>query len=588
MTTPGQSRIERRLAAILAADVAGYSRLTGMDEEGTHARLQDHLRSLVDPKIAEYRGRVVKNTGDGLLAEFGSVVDAVRCALDLQRGVGERNADVPQDKRIEFRIGVNVGDVIIDRGDIFGDGVNVAVRLEGVAEPGGVCVSGRVLEDVQGKLDLTFEDAGEQELKNIARPVRVYRVRPKDAIKKSAPALPDRPSIAVLPFQNMSADSEQEYFADGIVEDIITALSRVRWLFVIARNSTFTYKGRAVDVKQVGRDLGVRYVLEGSVRKAASRVRVTAQLIDSVTGHHVWAEHYDRQLADIFAMQDEITDQVVGAIQPQLYAAEGARVMRKPPQSLDAWECVVRALSMINARTKSDATAARELLQKAISLDPGYARAHSLWSFVTTLAVHSGWEPRESGLALALQAAHLALLQDAEEPWAHASLGFAFVLERRVEDAIAQYEKALALNPNFAFVYTMLGAALCYLGRGEEAMEQIDTAERLSPRDLLSRGNRGANNIIRAAACLVAARYRHGVDFARKALFEAPSSTPAYRQLIVNCALGGDLEQAKAALRDLKRLQPDISLRWIEEWLPFVRTEERWKYMEGFRLAGLE
>jgi adenylate cyclase len=287
-------------------------------------------------------------------------------------------------------------------------------------------------------------------------------------------------------------------------------------------------------------------------------------------------------------MQDEITDQVVGAIQPQLYAAEGARVMRKPPQSLDAWECVVRALSMINARTKSDATAARELLQKAISLDPGYARAHSLWSFVTTLAVHSGWEPRESGLALALQAAHLALLQDAEEPWAHASLGFAFVLERRVEDAIAQYEKALALNPNFAFVYTMLGAALCYLGRGEEAMEQIDTAERLSPRDLLSRGNRGANNIIRAAACLVAARYRHGVDFARKALFEAPSSTPAYRQLIVNCALGGDLEQAKAALRDLKRLQPDISLRWIEEWLPFVRTEERWKYMEGFRLAGLE
>ena len=293
-------RLERRLTAILAADVAGYSRLTGADEEGTHVQLQDHLRSLVDPKIAEHRGRVVKNTGDGMLAEFGSVVDAVRCAVDIQRGMAERNADVPEQKRIEFRIGINVGDIIIDRGDIFGDGVNVAARLEGVAEPGGICVSGRVQEDARGKLDVSFEDAGEQQLKNIARPVRVYRVRFAGGDTQAAIpqrlALPDKPSIAVLPFQNMSGDPEQDYFADGIVEEIITALSRFRQLFVIARNSSFTYKGRAVDVKQVGRELGVRYVLEGSVRKAGNRVRITGQLVDALTGAHLWADRFDGEL----------------------------------------------------------------------------------------------------------------------------------------------------------------------------------------------------------------------------------------------------------------------------------------------------
>ncbi len=340
MTTPGQDRVERRLAAILAADVAGYSRLTGLDEEGTHARLQDHLRSLVDPKIAEHRGRVVKTTGDGLLAEFNSVVDALRCALDIQRGMADRNAEVPHEKRIEFRIGINVGDIIIDRGDIFGDGVNVAARLESVAEPGGICISEDAYRQVRSKLEFTSEDIGEHKLKNIAQPVRAYRVKPSGATANTRPTLPlpDKPSIAVLPFQNMSGDPEQDYFADGMVDEIITALSRFRRLFVIARNSSFTYKGRAVDVKQVGRELGVRYVLEGSVRKAANRVRIMGQLIDALTGAHLWADRFESTLEDIFDLQDRVTTSVVGAIAPKMEQAEIERAKRKPTESLDAYD----------------------------------------------------------------------------------------------------------------------------------------------------------------------------------------------------------------------------------------------------------
>src|SRR6266496_3602212 len=296
------ARDQRRLAAIVSADVVGYSRLMGRDESGTLATLKGHRRELIDPKIAEYGGRIVKTTGDGLLLEFPSVVDAVRCAVDVQRGMAERNAGVAPADRIEFRMGINVGDIIIDGDDIFGDGVNVAARLEGLSEPGGICVSGRVQEDARGKLDIGFEDAGDQQLKNIARPLRVYRVRIEGAAASPRPALPlpDKPSIAVLPFQNMSGDPEQDYFADGITEDLITALSHFRWFFVIARNSTFVYKGKAIDVKQVARELGVRYVLEGSVRKAANRLRISTQLIDGSTGIHLWAERYDRDLADIF------------------------------------------------------------------------------------------------------------------------------------------------------------------------------------------------------------------------------------------------------------------------------------------------
>ena len=315
-----ETRVERRLAAILAADVAGYSRLMSVDEEGTLAALKAHRRELVDPKIAEHRGRIVKTTGDGVLVEYASAVDAVRCAVEIQRAMGERNATIPEDRRIEFRIGVNVGDIIIDDSDIFGDGVNIAARLEGLAETGDICVSGRVQEDVQGKIDVTFDDAGDQQLKNIARPVKVYRIRLGTSATKMerASARSNRPSIAVLPFQNMSGDPEQEYFADGMVDEIITGLSRIKWLSVISRNSTFIYKKKSVAMKEVADKFDVRYVLEGGVRKAGNRVRITAQLIDVETDAHLWAEQYDRLLEDVFALQDEITMRVVGAIEPSL------------------------------------------------------------------------------------------------------------------------------------------------------------------------------------------------------------------------------------------------------------------------------
>ena len=324
----------RRLAAILAADVAGYSRLIGADEGGTLERLRALRRELLDPKIAEHKGRLVKTTGDGLLVEFGSVVDALRCAVEVQREMTGRNAGVAPDSRIEFRIGINVGDIVVEDGDIFGDGVNVAARLEALAEPGGICVAARVQEDAAGRLDLAFEDIGEQQLKNIARPVRAYRVvsaaRPAMPQPGSGPPLPDKPSIAVLPFANMSGDPEQEYFADGMVEEIITALSRIRWLFVIARNSSFTYKGQAVDVKQIGRALGVRYVLEGSVRKGGGRVRIAAQLIDTLSGAHLWADRFDGSMEDVFDLQDKVATSVAGVIEPALEVAEMRRSAARP------------------------------------------------------------------------------------------------------------------------------------------------------------------------------------------------------------------------------------------------------------------
>jgi adenylate cyclase len=332
--------VTRKLAAILAADVAGYSRLMGAEEEGTLERLKAHRRELIDPKIAEHRGRIVKTTGDGILIEFPSVVEAVSCAVEVQQDMAERNADVPEDKRITFRVGVNLGDIIIDGDEIYGDGVNIAARLEAIAEPGTVCISATGWEHARGKVPFGADDLGEHQLKNIDWPVRVFRIAsgaPATATRKPLP-LPDKPSIAVLPFQNLSGDPEQEYFADGMAEDIISGLSRIGWLFVIARNSSFTYKGRTVDVKQVGRELGVRYVLEGSVRKAGSRVRITGQLVDAMTGGHIWADRFDGALEDVFDLQDRVTASVVGAIEPRLQRAEIQRAGRKPTESLDAYD----------------------------------------------------------------------------------------------------------------------------------------------------------------------------------------------------------------------------------------------------------
>lgn len=407
-------------------------------------------------------------------------------------------------------------------------------------------------------------------------------------LSEIAPALPDKPSVAVLSFTNMSGDPEQDYFAAGMAEDITTALSKVRWFFVVSRNSPFANRGQQVDVKQVAQELGVRYVLEGSVRKSGTRARVTAQLLDATSGRQVWAERYDRELGDIFAVQDEITEQVVAAIEPQLYGAEGIRAKRKLPENLDAWECVVRALFLINSRAGSDIAVARTLLEKAIALDPGYAQALSLLSFVTTLGVHMGWEPREATLRVASNAAHKALQLDADEPWAHLALGYVLAWSRRAGDAIAAYEKALTLNPNFAIAHWLLALALCYLGRSEEALVHGDKAARLSPRDLLARGNSGVSNNVRAAACFVGGHYREGMAFAHNAILESPNLIPAYRALIVNCALAGEIEEAAVALQSLKTLVPDISLKLIKEMMPFVRADEQQRWLEGFRLSGLK
>jgi TolB-like protein/Tfp pilus assembly protein PilF len=446
-----------------------------------------------------------------------------------------------------------------------------------------------VRDDVEGKLDISFDDLGEKRLKNIARPVHLYRVRVGGLARRPMPPVPEKPSIAVLPFHTPGGDSDQDTFADGMLEEIVTALARTKWLFVISVNSSASYKGRRnIDDREVGRELGVRYVLEGSVRKSANRVRVAAQLVDAIGGHHVWAERYESVQAEIFAMQDEITDRVVAAIEPRLYAAEGIRARRKPPESLDAWESVVRSISLINARTKPDADMARQLLQTAIELDPGYAQAHSLMAFVLAFGVHSGWYPREDALAAAHDNARRALRLDPLEPWAHAACGFAFVLSRRIAEGVLEYERAIDLNPSFAQGYTMLSAALCYLGRGQDAMARLDTAERLSPLDLLTHGNLGSINVMRAAACMVDNRFQEGSVFARRAIVENPSSTPAARELVINLALAGELDEAKSALNIVKRLQPDITLKWIEDWSPFVRDEDTLKYIDGFRLVGLE
>jgi len=395
--------VERRLAAILAADVAGYSRLMGANEEGTLAQLKSIRRALVDPTISAHRGRIVKTTGDGMLVEFASAVDAMRNAFAIQRGMAERNTAVSQDQRIEFRVGIHVGDVIFDENDIFGDGVNIAARLEGIAEPGGIYISDDAYRQVRGKVDIACDDMGPQPLKNIAEPMRAWRVRltgesPSAAQSGSAVGqsqalpLPDKPSIAVLPFQNMSGDPEQEYFADGIVEDIITALSRFKALFVIARNSSFTYKGRAIDVKQVGRELGVRYVLEGSVRKAANRVRITGQLIDSSTGGHLWADRFDGGLDDIFNLQDQVTESVVGAIAPAVETAEIARGKRKPTESLDAYALYLRGSARLYQFAGQQANAeALRLFNSAIKLDPDFASAYGRAASLYAFAKGYGW-----------------------------------------------------------------------------------------------------------------------------------------------------------------------------------------------------
>jgi TolB-like protein len=398
---------------------------------------------------------------------------------------------------------------------------------------------------------------------------------------------PNRPSIAVLPFANMTSGPELDYFVDGITEEIILNLSRLHWLVVIARNSSFAYKGKPADVRQVARTLGSRYVLEGSVRVAADRVRVAAALVEGMTGQHIWTESYDRELASVFAMQDELAERVVGAIAPRVFTAECIRARRRPTESLDSWDCVVRALSIMNTRSKSDLAAAQRLLNRSIALEPNHVKAYSLLSYVTTLNTVAGWAPRGSTSERALEIGRKAVLLDADDPWARLALGFVYAWSGRAEDAAIEYQQALRLDPSLAYGHTLLGAILCYLGRGDEALMQVDKAQSLSPKDLFTRGNRGINNQTRAIAYFVAGRYREGIQFGRNAIIESPTLPTAYRMLIANCALAGEIEEARARLQALKRFMPSTSLEAIKEWLPFSRTAERQNLIDAFRAVGL-
>jgi adenylate cyclase len=546
-----EERVARRLAAILAADVVGYSRMMGADEEGTLAALKNIRRDLIEPKIAEHKGRIVKTTGDGALVEFGSAVDAVRCALDVQRAAAERNANIPDDRRIAFRIGINVGDIIIDEGDIYGDGVNIAARIEPLAEPGEICISDNAYQQIKGKLSLEVADMGEQQLKNIAQPVRVYGIRPggSGAATRPALSLPDRPSIAVLPFQNMSGDAEQDYFVDGMVEDIITGLSRIKWLFVIARNSTFTYKGRAVDVKQVGRELGVRYVLEGSVRKAADRVRITGQLIDTATGAHVWAERYDRKVDDIFALQDELALSVVGAIEPSLRRAEVERVTRKRPDSLDAYDLVLRAQPEVDSGMPVRATKALGFLERALALDPTYALAHAFAAMCHhNLFLRAGLH--EENRAASIRHAQAAIEHGQDDALALTFAGFSIGMDGH--DRAAAFDAALAVSPSTALTYILGSVILGWTGDAERAIEWGERGVRLSPFDSWAFAAFGAL----AMGHFLRGRYGEAANAAYRAVQSNPAHSINYVLLTAPLVKLGRLEEAKAAAARVLQLQP--------------------------------
>jgi adenylate cyclase len=676
MEPAGPARVERRLAAILAADVAGYSRLIEADEEGTLGRLKALRAEIIDPKIAGHKGRIVKTTGDGLLVEFASVVDALRCAAELQVALAEGNASIPPDRRIEFRIGINMGDIVVEDGGIFGDGVNVAARLEGLAEPGGICVSARVQEDATGRLDLAFEDIGEQALKNISRPVRVYRVGPKSPLPDpsrpesraplrpsggrgrgprsgrvrwaaprtgtSAPltqpsppgqrgervksasfepnfggkpserfspespaqagegnapgaqvgaaqppvlALPDKPSIAVLPFQNMSGDPEQEYFADGMVEEIITALSRIRWLFVIARNSTFTYKGRAVDVKQVSRELGVRYILEGSVRKGGNRVRITAQLIDATNGAHLWADRFDGLLEDVFELQDKVAISVAGVIEPTLRQSEIERAWRKRPDSLDAYDLYLRALPFAFASMPQDADKALGFLERAIEREPDYAAAHAMIAYCHEVRYLRAGLREETKIA-ALRHARIAIATGGDDAAALATSAFVIaVIARDYKTAVNLLDRSFALSNSSAWVFSLSSIIRAWMGDSTTAVKQAEQAIRLSPFDPLI----WMPYVGLAYAHFAASRFDETAAAASRVIQSNPGFSVPYILQVGALVSLGRTDDARAVVHRLVEVQPDITYGTAvaTSAARYANPENRSALENALRKAGL-
>jgi TolB-like protein len=579
-----RDRAERRISAILAGDVVGYSRLMGADDEGTLAQLKSHHSTLVEPKIKEHRGHIVRTTGDGLLVLFASVVEALRCAIEIQRGMAKRNARLPPQKRIAFRMGINVGDVIIDGVSVHGDGVNVAARLEALADIGGICVSRRVQEDAHGTIDISFEDTGEQQLKNIARLVHVYRVR-LEGTAVPEPALPNKPSIAVLPFTNMSGDPDQDYFADGIVEDITTALSRVRALFVIARNSSFTYKGRAVDVIRVGRELGVRYVLEGSVRKAGTQVRVSGQLIDASTGAHLWADRFDGALDDIFALQDRITTSVVGAILPMLEQAEIKRAQRKPTGSLDAYDFYLRGMASVHKWTREGISEALGLFYEAIKLDPEYGSAYGMAAWCYLRRKSDGWmadRVHESAEAARLARRAAQCGQDDAIALSRAGFALAFVIDD-VDTGADLVGRAVLLNPNLAAAWYFSSRVRMLLDEPETAIEHAARAMRLSPLDPLT----FLMQYSTALAHFHAGRYADAGAWSEKAKRANANFLPAVRLAAASYALAGNLGKTGELMGHLREAEPSLTVSGLHELNPFRRPDDFARWADGLREAGL-
>jgi adenylate cyclase len=586
--------VERRLAAVLAADIAGYSRLMGRDEERTLANLKSFRKTLVDPAIAAHRGRIVKTTGDGMLVEFASAVDAARCAVEVQRSMAAQNADVPQDLRIEFRIGIHVGDIIIDDNDIFGDGVNIAARLEGIAEPGGICISDDAHRQVRGKVDIGFDDIGDQTLKNIAEPMRAWRIRlageDTSAIRPdSTPirvqdlALPDKPSIVVLPFDNMSAEPGQDYLADGIVEAITAALSCIRSFFVIARSSAFTYKGRATNARDIGKELGVAYLLEGSVQKAGNRLRIIVQLIETEGGAHVWSSRFDGAVDDFFDLEDRITEQVAGALQPSIRIAEIERSRRKRPQDLSSYDFTMRAMPHVWALEKDESGKALELLEKALAIDPAYPLALSLagWCHAQR-SVYNWAEDIAVSHAMARSLAERAAEMSGDDPVILAVLGAVHTFLRNHGTARVLLERAVTLDPNAAWAWSRLGWLENYADRPQKAIENFERALRLSPIDPMN-----FNNYVGiGSAHEIAEEYDKAAAFYRRALEERPNASWIYRNLAPVLSGAGRVEEAKQAFAEMMRSYPDLTVAKFKRAMVFsAPTLDR--MAENLRKLGL-
>jgi TolB-like protein/class 3 adenylate cyclase len=589
-------RVERRLAAVVAADVAGYSRLMGLDEIGTLEALKSHRRDVVDPTITAHNGRIVKTTGDGMLVEFASAVDAVACATAIQEKMMERSG-ASSGPDITFRIGINVGDIIIDGDDIFGDGVNIAARVENECEPGGVYLSDDAFRQVRGKTALVFDDLGERQLKNIDRPVRVYAAKSRDRRGTAAPAvmtsapdtkkplpLPDKPSIAVLPFQNMSGDPEQEYFADGMVEDITTALSRVKWLFVIARNSSFTYKGKAVDIKQVGRELGVRYVLEGSVRKAGNKVRITGQLIEVSTNAHLWADRFDGDLEDIFDLQDQITASIVGAISPRLEDAEIAFARKKPTANLGAYDYYLRGQALLYRFTKEGHEQSFPLFRKAVELDANFALAQAAiagWYISGKAFVWIKIGDREIAEADQLARRLLRLSNDDARVMAHAGQTLTYVVGNLREGAPV-LDQAIRLDPNLAVARLWGGGAKMYQGELDAAIEHFQHAVRLSPlepRTFLAYS--GLTN-----AHFLAGRYEKALEWATTGIRQWPNFVGLQRVAAACYAKSGRIDDAKRAWHLAFQLDSTQRISNLRSQTLF-RNEDFEKFAEAYRIMGM-